>query len=138
MRSPMLAIRRLEKWSTAERPRGRACCATWSIARGWRVRFPYLPDNQTRSTRTTRFITRRPALHRPGNHRLFPDLQLTLRAGRGGLEYNSRNPKLFPSKDVALDDRVRSLWLVRAAATRSHRTCSLVARRIHGQGCAGL
>jgi hypothetical protein len=23
-------------------PRGRACCATWSIARGWRVRFLYL------------------------------------------------------------------------------------------------
>jgi hypothetical protein len=28
------------------------------------------------------------------------------------LEYNSQNPQLFPSKDVAVDDRVRSLWTV--------------------------
>src|SRR3984957_10808719 len=132
MHSRMLTIRRLEKWSTAERPRGRACCATWSIARGWRVRFPYLPDNQTRSTRTTRLITPRPDLHRPGNHRLSPDLQLTLRAGRGGLEDNSRNPKLFPSKDVALDDRDETLWLKRAATTRSLGTCSLLAGCLNG------
>src|ERR1700742_1890196 len=77
--SPMLTIRRLEKWSTVVRPRGRACCATWSIVRGLRARFLYLRDNQTRSTRKTRFITRRPVPHQPGNHRISHHLPIERR-----------------------------------------------------------